>query len=313
MLKFKIKASTHKEKKMKLMRLPVLIFTFLLASIGVFAEQKVVLISGASSGIGLSTAKAFQEKGWKVWAGCRQNIPDELKQINNIKLVHLDVTDENLVQAAVEKILNEDGRIDLLINNAGYGIIGADECVTIEEAQKLFDVNFFGVLRLTQAVLPAMRKQVSGQILNISGCVGVNSLPGLGIYSASKYALEGLSESLAATLSNWNIKVSIIEPGFVRNDWGKHCLIGFRACDVEFYQKISNGIRGMFTVSRGQTCEEIAEFIFSIAETESPELRYQTTSNLKEYIAEKLVDPSGKTMHEQNIRFLNGIINRENI
>jgi NADP-dependent 3-hydroxy acid dehydrogenase YdfG len=176
-----------------------LFFIFLFITHAIFAEQKVVLISGASSGIGLATAKAFQEKGWKVWAGCRQNIPEELKQMDRIQLIQLDVTDERLVQAAINRILKDDGRIDALINNAGYGLIGAEECVTIEEAQHLFDVNFFGVLRLLHAVLPTMRKQCSGHILNISSGVGVHSLPGLGNFYITKI-LKGeiCSAALAA-------------------------------------------------------------------------------------------------------------------
>lgn len=134
-----------------------LIFVFLLTTSSLFADQKVVLISGATSGIGLATAKAFQEKGWKVWAGYRQHVPDELTEMENVSLCHLDVTDDRLVQSAIDTILKKDGRIDALINNAGYGLIGAEECVTLDEAQHLFDVNFFGALRLIQTVLPAMR------------------------------------------------------------------------------------------------------------------------------------------------------------
>lgn len=117
-----------------------LFFAFLLITTGAFAEPKVVLISGATSGIGLATTKAFQEKGWKVWAGYRQHIPHELKQMENVSLCHLDVTDDSLVQAAIETVLKKDGRIDALINNAGYGLIGAEECVTLSEAQHW---NFF--------------------------------------------------------------------------------------------------------------------------------------------------------------------------
>lgn len=285
------------------------LFVFLLMTGGIFAEQKVVLISGATSGIGLATAKAFQEKGWKVWAGFRQNIPEELKQVERIRLIHLDVTDDRLVQAAIEAILKEDGRIDALINNAGYGLIGAEECLTIEEAQHLFDVNFFGVLRLIQAVLPTMRQQRAGHILNISSGVGIHSLPGLGLYSASKFALEGLSESLAATLSPWNIKVSIVEPGFVKNNWGKHCIVGSRPCNEDFYKKLTNGICKMLSIPRGQPCEEVATLLVEIAETPQPNVRYQTTAEMKDYIAEKLVDPTGNAMNEQNIKFLNRTVN----
>lgn len=282
-----------------------LIFAFLLITTGAFAEQKVVLISGATSGIGLATTKAFKERGWKVWAGYHQHIPDELKQMENVTLCHLDVTDDRLVQAAIETILKMDGRIDALINNAGYGLIGPEECVTLNEAQHLFDVNFFGPLRLIQAVLPTMRQQQSGHILNISSGVGIYSLPGLGLYSTSKFALEGLSESLAATLSHWNIKVSVIEPGFVKNDWGKHCVVGSRPCNEKFYQKLTQGICQMLSIPQGQPCEEIAALLVKIAETPEPNVRYQTNTGMKDWIAEKLVDPTGMTEYRDNLQFIN--------
>lgn len=282
-----------------------LFFALLLITTGAFAEQKVVLISGATSGIGLATTKAFQEKGWKVWAGYRQYIPDELKQMENVNLCHLDVTDDRLVQAAIETILKSDGRIDALINNAGYGLIGAEECVTLNEAQHLFDVNFFGPLRLIQAVLPTMRQQQSGHILNISSGVGIYSFPGLGLYSASKFALEGLSETLAATLSHWNIKVSVIEPGFVKNDWGKHCVVGSRSCNEEFYKKLTQGICQMLSIPQGQPCEEISALLLKIAETSEPNVRYQTNAGMKDWIGKKLIDPTGMKEFQDNLQFIN--------
>lgn len=282
-----------------------LISVFLLFSSVSMAEQKVVLVSGASSGIGLATAKAFQEKGWKVWAGYRQNIPDDLKNLENIRFCRLDVRDDQLVQMSVDAILKLDGRIDVLINNAGYGLIGAEECVTIEEVQNLFDVNFFGPLRLIQAVLPIMRQQQSGHILNISSGVGIYSLPGLGLYSASKFALEGMSESLAANLSHWNIKVSIIEPGFVKTNWGKNCVVGSRSCEEEFYQKLTQGICEWFSTPRGQSCEEVADLLVKISETEQPYVRYQTSESMKDWIAEKLIDPTGMSEYSDNIEFIN--------
>ena len=281
-----------------------LLFSFLLVTTGVFAEQKVVLISGATSGIGFATTKAFHEKGWKVWAGFRQHIPDELKQMENVGFCHLDVTDDRLVQSAIETILKKDGRIDALINNAGYGLIGPEECVTIDEAQHLFDVNFFGALRLIQAVLPTMRNQRYGHILNISSGVGIYSLPGLGLYSASKFALEGLSESLAATLSPWNIRISVIEPGFVKNNWGKHCIIGSRSCNEEFYKKLTQGICHMLSVPQGQPCEEIAALLVEIAETPQPNVRYQTSASMKDWVAEKLVDPTGMNEYRDNLQYI---------
>ncbi|MBS3903129.1 MAG: SDR family oxidoreductase [Anaplasmataceae bacterium] len=270
--------------------------------------QKVVLISGATSGIGLETAKAFQKKGWKIWAGFREHIPDELKALKKIDFCHLDVTNDLLVLSAIEDILKKDGRIDALINCAGYGLIGVEESVTINEAKHLFDVNFFGSLRLIQAVLPTMREQKSGHIINISSGVGVHSLPGLGLYSASKFAIEGLSESLAATLSHWNIKVSIVEPGFVKNDWGTHCVTGSRPCPEEFYKKLNKGISTMLSVPQGQPCEEVATLLLEIAETDKPLVRYQTNTEMKEWIAEKLADPTGMTSYQDNLEFINSRI-----
>lgn len=280
------------------------LFLFLFLTTTLFAEQKVVLISGASGGIGLATVKAFREKGWKVWAGCRQRIPDELREMDGVKLCPLDVTNDRLIQVTIETILKEDGRIDVLINNAGIGLIGAEECVTIEEAQRLFDVNFFGPLRLVQAVLPAMRQQRSGHILNISSGAGIYVFPGLGLYCASKFALECLTESLAASVSPWDIKVSVIEPGYVKNKWGKHCMIGSRACPEEFYKKLTVAMCNMLAVPRGQPNEEVAALLLKIAETPQPDLRYQTSPEMKQYVAEKMTDPTGSKALEENLRFL---------
>ena len=286
------------------MKVLLLLLTFLFINSNIVAHQKVVLISGATSGIGLAATKAFQEKGWKVWAGFRQHVPDELKHMDNVSLCHLDVTDDRLVQSTIEAILKKDGRIDTLINNAGYGLIGAEECVTLEEAKHLFDVNFFGPLRLIQAILPTMRQQRSGHILNISSGAGVYSFPGLGLYSASKSALEALSESLAPTLSHWNIKVAVIEPGFVKNNWGKHCLIGSRPCNEEFYKKLTCGISHWLSVSQGQPCEVIAAQLVEIAETSQPNVRYQTSDSIREWVAEKLVDPTGMAEFQDNVLFI---------
>ena len=290
------------------MRCKVISFLFIFLITNLFAQQKVVLISGANSGIGLAAAKAFHAKGWKVWAGCHKQVSEELKELPNVNLCPLDVTNDRTIQITLEAILKEDGRIDALINNAGYGLIGAEECVTIDEARQLFEVNFFGPLRLIQAVLPVMRQQRSGHILNISSGAGVHAFPGLGLYCASKFALEGLTESLAPTLANWNIKVSVIEPGFVKNKWGKHCLIGSRACQEDYYKKLTIAMCAMLGKPQGQPNEEIAALLVQIAETPNPDLRYQTTADMKEYIAEKLTDPTGNKSLEQNIRYLNRLI-----
>ncbi len=276
------------------------------------AEQKVVLISGASKGVGLASVKAFCQKGWKVWAGYRQTIPEDLKEIPGIRWCQLDVTLDDQVNQVIKNILAEDGRLDALINNAGFGVVGAEETVTIEEAEQLFQVNFFGVMRLTQAVLPIMRQQGSGHILNISSGVGIQAIPGLGIYSASKFALEGFSESLAATVSPWNIKVSIIEPGFIQNDWALHCLLGSRKCECDFYSQLNAHIYQWLTTSRayGQSCDEIANLLVMIAENPEPNLRYQTSDGVKEWLSEKLVDPTGNQTLQSNKEFLKRFLSK---
>ncbi len=274
--------------------------------------QKVVLITGASSGIGLATVKAFQEKKWKVWAGWHRRLSYELKEMKNIRICELDVTNDDQIQKTIANILKEDGRIDALVNNAGYGLVGAEECVTINEAQQLFDVNFFGVLRLIQAVLPTMKKQHSGHILNVSSGVGVYSFPGLGLYSSSKFALESMSESLAATVSPWNINVSIIEPGFVKNDWGKHCVTGSRPCGEKFYEKLTQGVQNLLSMKPGaQPCYEIAALLVKIAEDPNPDMRYQTSPNMKKYIAERLLDPTGNLAKENNIHLVKYLAGEE--
>jgi NAD(P)-dependent dehydrogenase (short-subunit alcohol dehydrogenase family) len=274
-----------------------------------FSAQKVVLISGSTGGIGFATAKAFEQNGWKVCAGHRHNIPQELKDQNNIHLISLDVTDEGSIKQAVHQIQLKDGRIDVLINNAGYGIIGAEECVSIEEAQRLFDVNFFGCLRLIQAVAPLMRAQQSGHIINISSTSGIRAVPGLGLYAASKFALEGMSESLAVTLSPWNIHVSIVEPGTVRNEWTAHCTKSPHH-EEELYNQLTQALSSkLLALSQsGQSCEEIASLIVEIAETKNPQMRYQTSQKVRETVSKKLIDPAGNAMRNEQIQFFKLLI-----
>jgi len=274
-------------------------------------KKKVVLISGAASGIGLVTARTFQEHGWKVWAGYHRQTSSELEGVASISTCALDVTDDASVQAAVARIMEEDGHIDALINNAGNGLVGAEECVTIAQAKQQFEVNFFGVLRLTQAVLPVMRKQRSGHILNISSGVGVHSFPGLGIYSASKFALESMSESLAATVDSWNIKVSIIEPGFVKTPWGNGCAIGSRCLDEPVYKNLTSAITSMLATPQGQDPKEVAELLLAIAENPQPNMRYQTSPEMTDYVAQRLVDPVGNEARDGNIEYVKQITKRD--
>lgn len=281
-----------------------------LSAMHVHAEQKVVLISGATGGIGSAAVKSFQEEGWKVWAGYRKEIPETLQTLTNVCWIPLDVTDDRMIQECLEKIISEDGKLDTLVNNAGYAIIGLEEGIPMEEAQKLFDVNFFGSLRLIQKTVPYMRAKVSGHIINISSTSGVRAVPGLGLYAASKFALEGLSEALATTLAPWNIHVSIIEPGTVKNDFIQHCVICTKPSDNPLSEKLSHNLANKLSTLalHGQDCDEIGELIVQVAENPNPNLRYQTSQKVQETVTKKLVELSGNKMREEQATFFKSLV-----
>jgi NAD(P)-dependent dehydrogenase (short-subunit alcohol dehydrogenase family) len=182
---------------------------------------KIVLITGASSGIGEETVKRLMATGYTVYAGARRL--DRMKSLADAgaHLLALDLTDDASMAAAVNTVMQETGRIDVLINNAGYGSYGALEDVPLEEARRQFDVNLFGLARLTQLVLPAMRAQVSGRIINVSSIGGKFGEPFGAWYHATKFALEGLSDSLRMELYPFGIDVVVIQPGATHSEWSQ--------------------------------------------------------------------------------------------
>jgi NAD(P)-dependent dehydrogenase (short-subunit alcohol dehydrogenase family) len=272
---------------MKIIALLIACTTFLLAQ-----EKRVVLITGASKGIGLATAKSFQEKGWTVWATSRSPLENP---IPGTKHTLLDVTKQNTIDAAIATIMEEENQIDVIINNAGYGLIGTEETVSMGQVRKLFDTNFYGPLRLIQAVAPIMRSQKRGHIINISSTSGVRAVTGLGLYAASKHALEGMSESLAVHLAPWNIHVSLIQPGSVQNDFFDHIATGNRTVDTPFYEKLTeNLISALKKLSQSaQSCVEIANLIVTVAEDPHPHLRYPTSEKVEQVVKKKYADPTG--------------------
>ena len=170
--------------------------------------QRVALVTGASAGIGASCAAFLAAKGYRVYGGARSAVMAE-----GVEPLILDVTDDVSVARAIETILARESRLDVLVNNAGFGIAGAIEDTSIEEAREQFEVNFFGVLRMCRAVLPVMRRQKSGYIVNIGSIGGLIAIPFQGFYSATKFALEGFSESLRMEVRPFGIQVVLIEPG----------------------------------------------------------------------------------------------------
>lgn len=183
--------------------------------------EKIVLITGASSGIGKATAKLLAREGFKVIGAARSiERMEDLKSVGVIPYF-VDVTDERSMRSLVDYIIDEYGRIDVLINNAGFGMYGPLESISMEDAREQLEVNVFGAMRLIQLCLPYMRKQKSGRIINISSIGGKISTPFGGWYHASKFALEALSDSLRNEVKPFGIDVVVVEPGGVKSEWSE--------------------------------------------------------------------------------------------
>jgi NAD(P)-dependent dehydrogenase (short-subunit alcohol dehydrogenase family) len=178
--------------------------------------SRVVLITGASSGIGRATAELLAARGYRVFGGVRTAPTTPLRE--GVEVVPLDVRDEASVRSCVDEVRSRAGRIDVLVNNAGVNLVGAVEETGIGQAQALFDTNVIGVLRMIQAVLPDMRRQGAGLIVNIGSILGLIPAPFMGVYASSKHAIEGLSESLDHEVRAFGIRVVLIEPNYIRTN-----------------------------------------------------------------------------------------------
>lgn len=177
-------------------------------------EKRIVLITGVSSGIGQATARLLAQRGFTVFGTSRN--PSSVGTMSGIEVLPLDVCSDEAVEACLNTLLKKAGRLDILVNNAGYVLRGAIEEPTLEEVKAQFETNLFGVVRMIKGVLPIMRRQGSGQIINISSGVGLVPSPFAGFYSASKFALEGYTEALRHEVKPFNVQVSLVEPGFIK-------------------------------------------------------------------------------------------------
>jgi len=200
-------------------------------------DHKVIIVTGSSSGIGLESALLLARNGYITYATMRSPEKDTSiktavqKEGLPIRVVQLDVTDDNSVKNAVDHIISESGRIDVLVNNAGYSLGGALEDLSMEEIKSQYETNLFGLIRVIQAVLPTMRKQRSSRILNISSGTGIFGFPGISADVSTKFAVEGLSESIAYELEPFGIKVILIEPGFVKTNFEHAMVVAKKAQD----------------------------------------------------------------------------------
>jgi NAD(P)-dependent dehydrogenase (short-subunit alcohol dehydrogenase family) len=183
-------------------------------------NNKVALITGASSGIGMATAFALKEEGFTVYGAARRTDKMQSLAERGIYTLALDVTDEASMVSCVNEILKKEGRIDILVNNAGYGSFGAIEDISMEEARNQLEVNLFGLARMVQLVLPSMRQNKFGKIVNISSMGGKLTSPFGGWYHATKFAVEGFSDCLRAETAPFGIDVIVVEPGGIKTDWG---------------------------------------------------------------------------------------------
>jgi NAD(P)-dependent dehydrogenase (short-subunit alcohol dehydrogenase family) len=269
-------------------------------------NQQIAVVTGSSSGIGFETSLALAKKGFRVYATMRNlSKRDTLQSLADreglpISIVQLDVTNENSIKKAVESILSETrDRIDVLVNNAGYVLNGFFEDLAVDEIKAQFDTNLFGVVRVTQAVLPTMRKQRSGRIITISSGAGRFGYPGGSAYVSSKFALEGLSESMAYELEQFGIKVVLVEPGFIRTNIGNNMVVAKKAQDpsspyVSMMQMMSSRMKGF--VENASTPDLVANTVVEAATVKDPNLRYLAGKDVEQMVMAK------KSMSDEDFR-----------
>jgi NAD(P)-dependent dehydrogenase (short-subunit alcohol dehydrogenase family) len=254
------------------------------------SNQRVVLITGASSGVGQATARLLAQKGYQVFGTSRN--PARAETIPNVKMLALDVCSDDSVEACLKAVLDQAGQLDVLVNNAGYELAGALEELSMDEAKAQFETNFFGVLRMVKAVLPLMRQKKQGQIINVSSLAGLITIPFMGIYCASKFALEGYTEALRLEVTPFNIKVSQIEVGFLNSSMRQHRQVAAQPI-VEYdpwRQRAFDAIREY--EEKGPGPELVAEAVLKIITSNTPRLRYiigqeaKLVSRLKRFLPE---------------------------
>ena len=252
-------------------------------------QQQVAVVTGSSSGIGFETSLLLARNGIYTYATMRNQSKSEeiltyVKKDNlPLKTLHLDVTNEKSILDAIKKIIAEKGRIDILVNNAGYSLLGPLEQLQINEIKEEFETNFFGIIKLIQSVLPTMRKQRYGRIINISSLAGRIGFPFSSAYVSSKFALEGLTESLGYEIQNFGIHVILIEPGVIRTNFlnsmklGKNVITSQNDSNInlpytEMIQKRVSAFKPRF--EKGSSPIEVAEVVLEAATAQDPKPRY---------------------------------------
>jgi NAD(P)-dependent dehydrogenase (short-subunit alcohol dehydrogenase family) len=235
-------------------------------------EGSIALVTGASSGIGEATARRLAQAGYKVYGTSRRGASPGQRSFG---MLPLDVTSDESVEAAVAKVMALEGRIDLLVNNAGFSIApaGAEES-SIEQARSIFDTNFFGIVRMTRAVVPHMRRQGRGRIVNIGSVLGFLPAPYMALYAATKHAIEGYSESLDHELRTRGIRVSVIEPAYTKTQFDANLLEADSKLDEYREVRAALGKKLKELLAAAEEPGIVADVVLQAARAARPKLRY---------------------------------------
>ncbi len=235
-------------------------------------KSKTALVTGASSGIGKATAERLATAGYKVYGTSRRGAQTGQR---SFEMLPLDVTSDESVEAAVNELMRLEGRIDLLVNNAGFGVApaGAEES-SIEQARSIFDTNFFGIVRMTRAVVPHMRQQGSGRIINIGSVLGFLPMPYGALYTATKHAIEGYSESLDHELRTRGIRVSVIEPAYTKTPFDANFLEPDAKLDAYREVRAAVNKRVNEVMATAEQPSVVADVVLKAASAARPKLRY---------------------------------------
>jgi NAD(P)-dependent dehydrogenase (short-subunit alcohol dehydrogenase family) len=260
------------------------------------SNQKVAVVTGSSRGIGHEISLTLARNSFFTYATMRnlqkgENIKSLVeKEHLPLKIEHLDVTDESSIKNAINSIISEAGRIDVLVNNAGYGLGGAFEDLAIDEIRAQYETNLFGLIRTTQAVFPIMRRQKSGTIVNISSGAGRLGYPGGSAYVSSKFAVEGLSESMSYELEPFGIKVVLVEPGFIKTNFGQAMVIAKKSQDPnsqygQMMQQMAASSSRM--IQNASPAELVAKAVLDAVISKNPNLRYLVGKDVEEWVKSK--------------------------
>jgi NAD(P)-dependent dehydrogenase (short-subunit alcohol dehydrogenase family) len=262
---------------------------------------RVALVTGASSGIGEAAARELVRAGFTVYGTSRKAAAGEKR--GDVVFLPLDVTDDDSVAAAVREVLGRSGRIDVLVNNAGLGIAGAAEESSIEQARKLFDTNLFGSIRMTRAVLPHMREQGSGRVINISSVLGLIPAPFGALYAATKHAVEGYSESLDHEVREFGVRVLLVEPAYTRTAFDSNAIPADEPLPLYTQRREVLDVLMAEAIKGGDEPSVVGETVVAAATDTRPKLRYPAGTLARRVSKLRRYAPS--TVFDKQIRKIN--------